>query len=96
MMGIISQHHAMMQSMMQNSEIMGMMTNQDMMGSGTMGSGTMGSGIMSQGKGMMSDSGTGQMMIQDPELREQFNQYKLEHQKIMNELMSADMSDPAI
>jgi len=91
MMGIISQHHAMMQSMMQNSEIMGMMTNQDMMGSGTMGS-----GIMSQGKGMMSDSGTGQMMIQDPELREQFNQYKLEHQKIMNELMSADMSDPAI
>jgi len=37
-----------------------------------------------------------QMMIQDPELREQFNQQKLEHQRIMNELMSADMNDSAV
>jgi len=45
---------------------------------------------------MMFGSGMGQMMMQDPELREQFNQQKLEHQKIMNELMSADMNDPGI
>ena len=86
MMDTMSQHQAMMQSMMQNSEMMGMMTNQNMMGSG----------MMNQGTGMMPDSGMGQMMIQDPELREQFNQQKLEHQKIMNELMSADMSDPTV
>ena len=44
----------------------------------------------------MSGSGMGQMMIQDPELREQINQQRLEHQRIMNEIMSADMSDPAV
>ena len=48
------------------------------------------------GSGMMKGSGMGQMMIQDTELREQFNQQKLEHQEIMNDLMSADMSDPAV
>jgi len=72
--------------MIQNPEMMNMMMNQNMMGSGMMG----------QGKGIMSGSGMGQMIIQDPELREQFNQQKLEHQKIMSELMSADMSDLAI
>ena len=46
---------------------------------------------------MMSGSGMGQMMmIQDPELREQFNQQKLEHQRIMNEWMSSDMNDPTV
>ena len=67
--------------------MMNMMMDQNMMGSGMM---------MGQGKGMMMGSGMGQMMMQDPELLEQFNQQKLEHQRIMNELMSADMSDPAL
>ncbi|GKS67558.1 hypothetical protein YTPLAS73_11050 [Nitrosarchaeum sp.] len=35
-------------------------------------------------------------LMQDPKLREQFNQQKLEHQRIMNELMLADMNDPVI
>ena len=85
MMSTMSQHQAMMQSMMQNPDMMNMI-NQNLMGSGMMG----------QGKGMMAGSSMGLMMIQDPELREQFNQQKLEHQRIMNELMSADMNDPAV
>ena len=81
MMGMMSQHNTMMQSMMQNPEMMNMMNSEMMMG---------------QGNGMMSGSGMGQMMISDPELQGQFSQQKLEHQKIMNDLMSADMSDPVI
>ena len=52
--------------------------------------------MMGQGKGIMSGSGMGQMAIQDPELREQFNQQKLEHQRIMNRLMSSDMNDSTV